>query len=136
MSAIQGLLDTIESVLPYLGSSSRIIQKVITGLGQVIPALGQYKEDVTPTVKNIINTLKGNAGTTAQQLDELDKLDAQCDAIFDEALKNAEGEDTAANDGTGPAKEPGGEGGTGEGSQSEGGTGEGSGGTDTGDETK
>lgn len=94
-AAIMALLGVLSQIAPVLGSSS--ITSVITALVQIVPALVTTVEDVVPMVKNIIAALQSNTAVTADQLAQLQALDAQVDAAFEAAATAAQAEDATAS---------------------------------------
>lgn len=90
-AAILALLGVLSQIAPVLGSSA--ITSVITALVQIVPTLITTVEDVVPMVKNIIAALQSNTAVTADQLAQLQALDAQVDAAFEAAATAAQAED-------------------------------------------
>ena len=90
-AAILALLGVLSQIAPVLGSSA--ITSVINALVQIVPALITTVEDVVPMVKNIIAALQSNTAVTADQLAQLQALDAQVDAAFEAAATAAQAED-------------------------------------------
>ena len=82
------ILSLLETILPSIGTSS-VIAKVIETLIQIVPIIVQEVRDLLPMVKNIIAALKDNSAITADQMTQLETLDAQCDADFEAAATNA-----------------------------------------------
>lgn len=81
-------LSFLKNVAPHI-TKSETIQKGLDLVETLIPAGTQYTEEIIPVVKDIIDTFRGNKVSTAEQLDQMDKLDERCDKIFDEALEAA-----------------------------------------------
>lgn len=89
---ITAALSLIESVLPLLGGvgNASVVTGIITALEkiapvliEVLPLLGNEAKLIYQGVKNIINNLRGpGVVTTAQQDADLDSLDAQVDAAW------------------------------------------------------
>lgn len=90
---IQTLLAVISQIAP--AASANLIASIINALTVLIPVLIKEYNALVPTVKSIIATLKGNPEATDEQLDALDKLDADADAAFEAAAAAAQAEDDA-----------------------------------------
>lgn len=93
ITAVLALIPDVVGLVPATGT----VGKIITILSAIMPPAIQLARDEIPVVKGIITTLRGTSAVTPEQLDELDKLDAICDAAFDAALAAAEAEDAAAS---------------------------------------
>src|SRR6185369_10713201 len=91
---ITAAIALLSQVAPSLAGSGAIgtAIKLVTAI--LPPAITLVKGEI-PVIKGIIATLRGNRSVTSAQMDELDKLDAQCDAALDAAIKKAEDEDAA-----------------------------------------
>jgi len=87
-------LSLLSQVAPML-SGTGAVATAIQFLSAVLPPAVKLVQVEIPVVKGIIATLRGNKSVTAEQMAELDKLDAQCDAILDAAIDKAEREDDA-----------------------------------------
>jgi len=87
VAVIPALLALLTQASPFLTSAS-IIGTVIKTVAEIAPVAIQTYKDVAPSIKGVINALKENPNTTAQQLDELDAISAKVDADFEEAVKN------------------------------------------------
>lgn len=87
VTAITTLLGTVASMIPGL-STAVAIGNVIKTVADIAPVLIQTYQDVAPSVKGVIDALKANPATTAEQLAELEKVSAKVDADWDEAVKN------------------------------------------------
>jgi hypothetical protein len=96
MSAIvSAVIALIEAVLPNI-TVSAVVQQIIQTLITLLPAIVQEAEDLAPAVKNIIAALSSNPAATADQITQLQALDAQVDAAFDQAAAAAEAQDGSA----------------------------------------
>lgn len=84
----------LSQVAPLL-STSGAITSAIKFAAAIIPPAAKLAQEGIPVIKAAIATIRGNALITKAQMDDLDALDAQCDAIFDTALEKAEAEDKA-----------------------------------------
>lgn len=89
MSIITTLLSLIATIVPVLTDSAQIAN-VISTLTQIITAGVEEIETVAPFIKNIIAALQSNSAITADQMTQLQQLDAQTDAAF-EAAATADG---------------------------------------------
>jgi len=90
---ISTTLSLIQQVAP--NAVPAVVVSAITSLEALVPAIIQEARDLLPTVSNVITTLKGNGGTTQEQLDRLDALEAVIDADYEAALAAAKAEDAA-----------------------------------------
>ena len=88
MNTTLTLLTLVATLVGELTKSSSI-QSVITSLQQIVTAGVQEVSDVAPMIKNIIGALKSNAAITADQMAQLEALDAATDAAFEAAAKDA-----------------------------------------------
>lgn len=96
MEAIIGLAAAyLAQSVPFLTTSPAIGSAIRLAASLLPPAIKLVKDEV-PVIKAALATIRGNALTTKEQLDEIDALDAQCDAAFDDALARAESDDAAA----------------------------------------
>lgn len=91
-------LALLSQVAPLLGTSTAV-GSAIKFLGAVLPPGVELVKNEIPVVKGIIATLRGKKATTSAQMDDLDALDARCDAILDAAIKAAEASDAEADKG-------------------------------------
>ena len=95
MSAIvSSILAVLASVLPLVQTSASVA-KVIEALIQILPIAVQVAQDLVTPIKNIIDTLKQNPATNAEQLATLKALDEKVDAEFEAAATAAIAEDAA-----------------------------------------
>lgn len=86
-AAITAVVALIEQLLPLIGgSNTALINSIIDVLAKWVPLITDEVQSIVPAIKNIIAALSANPATTAQQLDDLQKLDAQVDAAFDQAV--------------------------------------------------
>lgn len=87
-------LTLLSTVAPFLAGAGPI-GVAISFLAAVLPPVIKLGQAEIPVVKSIIATLRGNKTVTADQMAQLDALDAQCDAALDAAIAKAESEDAA-----------------------------------------
>lgn len=86
MSAvITAVVSLLTTLLPLVTGNSSAIATVIATLIQLIPAIEQEVAAVIPPIKAIIAALSADPATTADQLETLQALDAQCDQAFEAA---------------------------------------------------
>ena len=91
-AAITAMLALIEQMLPLIGSlfGSTEVTNIITALTGILPLVVQEVATVAPAIKNIIAALSANPATTADQLTQLQALDAQVDAAFEAAASDTD----------------------------------------------
>ena len=94
---VTAVVALIAQIAPAV-STAGTIAKIISSLVALLPALVKFAQDLIPTVKGIIATLKGADGVTPEQLKELDDIEAKIDADYDEAAAKAAAEDQLAED--------------------------------------
>lgn len=84
---ITAILTMVEQLLPAITSSTNanVIDAIIKALVGMVPFIVQEIQSLYQPVKNIIAALSANPATTAQQLSDLQALDAQVDAAFETA---------------------------------------------------
>ena len=92
-AALAGLLALLTQISGLSGEAS-VIGNIISTLTQLIPVLVKEYEDVVPAIKNIIAALSSNPAATADQLAQVQVLDAATDAAFEAAATSATAEDT------------------------------------------
>lgn len=83
---ISSVVDMIQQFLPLIpgvGTASPIINTVIDTLQEVSPLIVDQVGTTYEGVKNIIEALSNNPGTTAQQLEKLRALDKKVDEAWD-----------------------------------------------------
>lgn len=83
LEAVVALLTAILGVVPSL-SGSAAIASIIAQLVSALPTIVKVFTDAVPIVKNIIAALQNHNDVTPEQWAELDKLNADCDAAFEE----------------------------------------------------
>jgi hypothetical protein len=93
---MNAVLILIESLLPQLGSSAGIIEKIINALIALYPLISAEYADLKPIVANILLALRSDPSTTAAQLDTLDAFEAKLDADYETVAALAAAEDAAA----------------------------------------
>lgn len=84
-SAILLLLTVIAQIAPTLGASASVTA-IINTLVELVPIIAKELADAQPLVMNIINALRNNGQITAEQLADLDALEAKADAEFEAAV--------------------------------------------------
>jgi hypothetical protein len=86
-AAITAILGLIEQLMPAILSSSNVAlaDSIISALTSMLPFIIQEAQALVGPVKNIIAALSANPATTADQLAQLQALDAQVDAAFEAA---------------------------------------------------
>jgi len=92
---ITAAIALLTEISPLLAAGSTIA-KIISLLETIVPVLVQTASELVPTVKNLIAMMKSKDGITPDQLDTLDKLEAQIDADWQKASDAADAEDGAA----------------------------------------
>lgn len=100
MSAIlTSILALISALVPaganatIAGVNVALIGKIIAAMTDIVPVVMQEYRDLVPIVRNIITALKADPATSADQLAELEAMEAQWDAEFDAAAAAALAED-------------------------------------------
>lgn len=71
-------------------SGTTAVGAAIKFIGTILPPAVELAQAEIPVIKGIIATLRGNKSVTAEQIADLDALDAQCDAALDAAIDAAE----------------------------------------------
>lgn len=85
-TVLETILTLIEGLLPTLGvASTSVVAQILVALIQIVPIVAQEATDLIVPIKNIIAALQTSGAVTADQLLQLQDLDAQCDAAFDAA---------------------------------------------------
>jgi phage-related protein len=81
--ALQTALTLIEALLTEFGvSPTAMIDKIIAGLQQILPALEGEAAALLPVVQNIINVAQDSGTLTPAQITALQALDSQADSAF------------------------------------------------------
>jgi hypothetical protein len=89
-TAIETLLALIEALLPELGvASTNVISKIVEALVTIVPIVAADASNFLTPIKNIIAALQASGNVTDAQMKSLTDLDAQCDAAFEAAAKDA-----------------------------------------------
>lgn len=88
-------LTLLSTVAPFLAGAGPI-GTAISFLSAILPPAVKLVQTEIPVVQSIIATLRGNKTVTADQMAQLDALDAQCDAALDAAIVKAEADDAAS----------------------------------------
>lgn len=88
-------ISLLSQLVPGL-TGATAVGSAIKFLATIIPPAVELVKTEIPVIKGIIATLRGNKSVTAEQMAELDALDAQCDAALDAAITKAESDDDAA----------------------------------------
>lgn len=97
-SLIPLVLSMIQHALPLLGGSAPAISKVVDVVVAVAPTVIETYKELKPIVASIIRTLKSDPATARAQIEQLEAVEAQLDADFDDAADRALAEDKAASD--------------------------------------
>jgi len=89
-TAIETLLALIEALLPEFGvASTNVISKIVEALVTIVPIVAADASNFLTPIKNIIAALQASGNVTDAQMKSLTDLDAQCDAAFEAAAKDA-----------------------------------------------
>lgn len=94
-SIISAAVAMLSASAPLLAGAGPVGAAISLVAAILPPAINLAKNEI-PVIKGIIATLRGNKTVTAEQMADLDKLDAQCDAVLDAAIKKAEDDDAGA----------------------------------------
>jgi hypothetical protein len=88
---IETLLTLIEGLLPELGAGAAtgVVNQILQALIAIVPIIAANATDFLTPVKNIIAALQSSGAVSQDQITQLQQLDAQCDAAFEAAAKNA-----------------------------------------------
>ena len=92
---VTAVISLMTQFLPLINSSTQVA-KFIEMLIQILPTVEQLAADLVQPIKNIIAALQTNTATTAEQLAQLQTLDAVVDAAFEGAATAATTEDATA----------------------------------------
>lgn len=89
---VTSIVALLGQLLPLLTSAANatLITSIIETLASIVPFVVQEVETLAPAIKNIIAALSANPATTADQLAQLQQLDAQVDTAFDDAAKDTD----------------------------------------------
>lgn len=93
LQSVGKLIGLVTKFIPGLREASAIAETIST-VKEIVTEGAGLASDLKQPVQNIITALRNNPALTQAQLDELDKLEEQADAEFDEAAK-ASGVDEA-----------------------------------------
>ena len=100
MTAIlSGILTIIQQLIPLLGASSastNVVTTIVAQLIQWLPIIIQEVNVLYQPVKNIIAALQTSPATVADQLTQLQQLDAQLDTAFEAAAAAVDPDATPA----------------------------------------
>jgi phage-related protein len=89
--AIETILTLISGLLPEFGvASTSVIDKILSALITIVPVIAQNASNFLQPVQNIITALQSQGNLTADQMTQLEALNASCDQAF-EAAANAAG---------------------------------------------
>jgi hypothetical protein len=93
-TSIETLLVLIQGLLPTLGrvasaDALAIVDQVLAALVKIVPIIAANASNFLQPVKNIIAALQASGNVTADQMAQLQALDAQVDAAFDAAASSA-----------------------------------------------
>lgn len=94
---VASIVALLGQFLPLITSSSQVAN-VIQTLIAILPTVEHLAEDLYQPIKNIIAALQANSNqaATADQLQQLQQLDAQYDQAFEAAATAAQAEDSAS----------------------------------------
>lgn len=92
MNVVTTLLGLLQTIVPTL-TGSGTMGTVVSTLTQLVPILIDGYKDALPSVRNIIESLRGNDDVTDEQWLALDAIEVLIDAEFEKAAKAAEEED-------------------------------------------
>jgi hypothetical protein len=90
---IIGILTIIEQLIPLLGagsSATNAITTIVVQLTKWLPTIIREIEVLYGPVKNIITALSASPAAVADQLTQLQQLDAQLDTAFEAAAKDVD----------------------------------------------
>lgn len=87
-SIITQLLAFLAQIVGGLSDASAIAT-LITTLTNILAAADEEIQTIAPEIKNIITALKGNNSITADQMTQLEALDAATDQAFEAAATDA-----------------------------------------------
>lgn len=95
--ALAAFLALVEEVIPLVDAAGATgtVAKIISALETWVPLVIKEGLALVTPVKNIITALQATNGVTADQITQLQQLDAQLDAAFEDAAK---GQDPDAGD--------------------------------------
>lgn len=93
MTAILSAILGIISQLAGSTGNAALVENIIQLIIQLMPVLIKEYQDLVPIARNIIVALKSDPSTTADQLNQLQVLEAQWDAEFEAAAEAALAED-------------------------------------------
>lgn len=96
ITAALGVAQTAASLF----TNSSQIGSVITMLEKAVPAAVQFGQDAFSIVENTITALRSNGNVTADQLAQLDALETQYDAAYDQVSAKDAADDAAASGST------------------------------------
>lgn len=94
------ILTTVLTVLAELAGSAKsasTVARIIAMLVDLVPLLRKEWTALYTPIKNIIANLRGTAGTSEEQLKQLDALEVDVDAAFEKEAERALAEDEAAD---------------------------------------
>jgi ABC-type glycerol-3-phosphate transport system permease component len=92
MAGISAILTVVEGLLPVIGTtaaSTGTIASIVAMLEKWVPLIVAELPSATTliqAVQNVIASLGTNPATSAEQLQTLQQLDAQCDTAFEAAV--------------------------------------------------
>lgn len=92
MAGVAAILQVVEGLLPVIGTttaSTSVIASIVAMLEKWVPLIVAELPSATTliqAVQNIIAGLGTNPATSAEQLQTLQQLDAQCDTAFEAAV--------------------------------------------------
>lgn len=95
VTLIPTVLSFLTTAAPLLTTSVQVAGAIKT-IAEIVPIVYETARDLIPEVKIAIAAIRGSGGTTSEQLDQLDALEAKIDADYDAASAAAAKEDAAA----------------------------------------
>jgi hypothetical protein len=93
------ILQFILSTIPQLAGNSQLIAQGVAALVELYPIARQEFIDLQPIVKTAIAAFRADPATMPDQLNALDKFEAQLDGDYEAAAARAAAEDAAAGSG-------------------------------------
>jgi hypothetical protein len=99
-AALQAVLATFLQIAQLTGATSattEVISAIVTTLLKLIPVVVDLFPKLVSTVKGVVAALEANPATLPDQIAELKAKLPSDDAEFDDAVKQAETNDAAAD---------------------------------------
>ena len=89
---VTALIVLLGQIAPLVQTSSNV-GKIIQALIELLPAIVKVGGDIVQAVKNIIESLKANPATSAEQIQQLEDFNAKVDEEFEKEAVRVEAED-------------------------------------------